>query len=157
MKGRTFLPLRQSLPWVSSGAVLAGDMSAMSALSNAFCIGGATLEFSGPMAAMACLLSMTRLAFCWPVPGWATSSSASILKVTPSTSLFLLAVLMASSAEFLMPWPRAESLPESGASTPITTVVLPPSPPPALSSREPQAVSVSAPAVTAVVMMSKER
>lgn len=56
-----------------------------------------------------------------------------------------------------MPRPRAESSPVIGASSPMVTDVFEPSPPFEPSSREPQAVRVRAPAVTAVVSMSKER
>lgn len=89
--------------------------------------------------------------------GWAWSSLASILKVTPSTYFCLLAFLTARSAEFLMPRPMADRSPVSGASTPMVTVVPPLSEPLSPLSRDPQAVRVSAPADSAAVMAMSER
>lgn len=127
--------------------MLAGETSTSLAVSKTFCMDSPTDEFSGPTTPRTSLLATKLLAFCWPTEGWPWSSSASTLKVTPSTVLFLLAVLAARSAEFLMPRPSADRSPVSGASTPMTTVVPPPPLPesePPSSSREPQAVRVSA-------------
>jgi hypothetical protein len=156
--GRALVPVCQSLPWLSSGAVLAGETSTSLALSKIFCIDWATLEFSGPTTPRTSLLPTSLVAFCWPEFGWPWSSSGSILNSTPGTSSFLLAVLMARSTEFLMPCPRADRSPVSGTETPMTTVVFAPSfPPLLLSSRDPQAVRVRAPVVSTVVSTSKER
>ncbi len=147
------------MPWLREGLVLAGETWASLASSKTFCMDSATPEFSGPTTPRTVLSATSLVAFCWPEDGWAWSSRDSSLKVTPLTYSFLLAVLTARSAEFLMPRPRADSSPVSGASRPMVTVTLPlsPFPAPPLSSREPQAVRVSAPAVTAVVSMSNER
>ncbi|CAM5732978.1 hypothetical protein SFUMM280S_05080 [Streptomyces fumanus] len=139
--------------------MLAGETSTSRALSKTFCIDSPTLELSGPTTPRTDLSATSLAAFCWPTEGWPWSSRASILKVTPSTYFCLLAVLAARSAEFLMPRPSAVRSPVSGASTPMTTVVpspLPESEPPS-SSREPQAVRVSAPAARAAVMAMSER
>ncbi len=141
--------------------MLAGETSTSLAVSNTFCMDSPTEEFSGPTTPRTSLLATSLVAFCWPTEGWPWSSRASILKVTPSTYFSLLAILVARSTEFLMPRPSADRSPVSGASTPMTTVVPPPfpesEPPPPLSSREPQAVRVSAPAARAAVMAMSER
>ncbi len=157
--GRTF-SVCHFTPWVRAGLVLAGETSTSLAWSNTFCMDSPTEEFSGPTTPRTSSLATSLVAFCCPTEAWPWSSSASILKVTPSTYFSLLAVFAARSAEFLMPRPSADRSPVSGASTPITTVV-PPLPeselPPPSSSREPQAVRVSAPAASAAVMAMSER
>lgn len=141
------------------GVGVGGETWAMSAFSKTPCMDWATPEFSGPTAPRTSLLPTSLVALACPEAGTAWSSRASILNSMPGTSLFLFAVLAARSTEFLMPWPSAERDPVSGASTPMTTVVLLPLSllPLLSSSRDPQAVRVSAPVVSTVVRMSKER
>ena len=137
--------------------MLAGETSTSLASSKIFCMDSATEEFSGPTTPRTSLSATNLVAFCWPGEGSAWSSRASILKVTPSTYFCSLACLVARSTEFLMPRPRADRSPVSGASTPMVTVVpLSPELEPS-SSREPQAVRVSAPAASAAVMAMNER
>lgn len=142
------------------GRGVGGETWTSLASARTFCMDSPTEEFRGPTTPRTSLLATSLLAFCCPEDGWAWSSRASSLKVTPSTYFLEFACLTARSAEFLMPRPRAERSPVSGASRPMTTVVVPPSPPlppPLLSSRDPQAVRVSAPVVSTAVSMSKER
>lgn len=134
------------------------ETSTSLASSKTFCIDSATDELSGPTTPRTSGSETNLVAFCWPEDGCAWSSRASNLKVTPGTYFFALACWTARSTEFLMPRPSAERSPVSGASIPMTTVVLPPSVvPPLLSSREPQAVSASVPTVSAAVMAMSER
>ncbi len=154
--GRAFL-VCQSLPWVSSGAVLEGEISTRLAVAKTCCIWVATPELRGPTTPRTSSSATSAVAFCWPVAGMALSSRAFTLKVTPGTVLFLLASSTAICTPYWMPRPVAEFWPVSGASTPMTTVVPPLSSLPPLSSREPQAVRVSAPAARAAVMAMSER
>jgi hypothetical protein len=138
--------------------VFEGEIWAMLAEANTCCIDWATPEFRGPTAPTAVLSPVIAVALDWPVAGWALSSKAFSLKVTPGTVLFLLASSTAIWAPYWMPRPVVEFSPDSGASTPMVSVLPPPSllsPP--LSSREPQAVSVRAPVARTEVSITKER
>ena len=158
LNGRALSPLSHLSPWVRAGLVFT-ETSDTWAASNTFCMDWATEEFSGPTTPRTLLSATSLVAFCWPEEGCAWSSRAWILKVTPGTSLFLLACLTARSTEFFMPRPRAESSPVNGASKPMVTTVEP-SPEASLAlpvSREPHAVSESAPAASAAVTAMRER
>lgn len=140
------------------GAGVGGETWVRLASLRGFCIDWETPEFRGPTTPRTASSSMNFWAFCWPTEGCAWSSSGLTSNLMPGTVFSLLAVLAARSAEFLMPRPRAERSPVMGASTPMTTVWVPPlSLLFLLSSRDPQAVRVSAPVVSTVVSMSKER
>ncbi|CAM5347799.1 hypothetical protein SALBM217S_02562 [Streptomyces griseoloalbus] len=149
----------QFTPWVRAGLVFAGETSTSLAVSKTFCMASPTEEFSGPTTPSTSLLATSLVAFCWPTEAWPWFVERLDLEGDALDVLPLLAIFVARSTEFSMPRPSAERSPVSGASTPMTTVVspLPESEPPPLSSREPQAVRVSAPAARAAVMAMSER
>ena len=86
----------------------------------------ATDEFRVPTTPMTWSSDESFVAAFLPTSGVAWSSSAASSSFQPGIALESLACLMARSTEFLMPRPRAERSPESGAMTPILAIFVAP-------------------------------
>ena len=114
------------MPWVSDGFVLAGEIITRFWLLRMGATFSATLELSVPMTATTALSSDSFVAALAPTSGTAVSSWASRTTFQPLILFCSLACLTARSAPFLMPRPRAVSEPDSGAITPILTVLVEP-------------------------------
>src|SRR5512135_1151041 len=128
------------------------------ALSRIGCTCWATEEFNVPTTPTTWGSEASLLATWAPTSGFAVSSSGTNSIVHPLTALLSLACLTARSAPFLRPSPRADRSPDSGAISPILTVLPSPVPPPVPSScRLPQPASARAPARTRAASFHSER
>src|SRR3954454_4261999 len=116
--------LAGSAPLVRVGLVLAGETWTMLAAPSTGWTDRDTEEFNVPTTPTTWSSPASLVAAFFPTSGVAWSSWASSSNFQPGTAFWSFACLTARSTEFLIPSPRADRSPESGAITPILATLV---------------------------------